>query len=100
MGLTGFAARASGVKHDLRVDYPVPPYRQLDPRNRFAQRGDVAAARFGALRRGGRIDPLVQALVKQLRPRGPRAAREGQARAAVSAGPKAARGNPRRAGDR
>jgi len=29
MGLTGFAGRASGVKHDLRVDYPVPPYRQL-----------------------------------------------------------------------
>jgi len=43
MGLNGFAGRASGVKRDLRVDYPVPPYRQLDPRMISHTRGDVAA---------------------------------------------------------
>ena len=43
LGLVGFAARASGVKRDLRVDYPVPPYEQLDPRMISHTRGDVAA---------------------------------------------------------
>src|SRR6266705_3142588 len=73
MGLTGFAARASGVKHDLRVDYPVPPYRQLDPRIASHTRGDVAArvsVRFDEVAESIR---LVQALVKQLPPEGVRA---------------------------
>ena len=43
MGLVGFAARASGIKRDLRVDYPIPPYQQLDPRGISHTRGDVAA---------------------------------------------------------
>src|SRR5256885_6157072 len=43
MGLTGFAARASGVARDLRVDYPIPPWQQLDPRAASHTRGDVAA---------------------------------------------------------
>jgi len=43
MGLVGFAGRASGIKRDLRVDYPVPPYQQLDPRMISHTRGDVAA---------------------------------------------------------
>src|SRR5258708_34143902 len=73
MGLTGFAARASGVKHDLRVDYRVPPYRQLDPRIATHTRGDVAArvsVRFDEVVESIR---LVQALVKQLPPEGVRA---------------------------
>jgi Ni,Fe-hydrogenase III large subunit/Ni,Fe-hydrogenase III component G len=43
MGLVGFAARASGVARDLRVDYPMPPYQQVDPRMITHTRGDVAA---------------------------------------------------------
>src|SRR2546425_1127668 len=73
MGLTGFAGRASGVKHDLRVDYPVPPYKQLDPRMASHTRGDVAArvsVRFDEVAESIR---LVQALVKQLPPEGVRA---------------------------
>src|SRR6266571_4214533 len=73
MGLTGFAARASGVKHDLRVDYPVPPYRQLDPRIASHTRGDVAArvsVRFDEALESIR---LVQALVRRLPPEGVRA---------------------------
>ncbi len=73
MGLAGFAARASGVKHDVRVDYPVPPYRQLDPRIASHTRGDVAArvsVRFDEVVESIR---LVQTLVKQLPPEGVRA---------------------------
>jgi Ni,Fe-hydrogenase III component G len=32
MGLTGLAGRASGIAHDLRVDHPISPWQQLDPR--------------------------------------------------------------------
>jgi len=102
MGLTGFAARASGVKHDLRVDYPVPPYRQLDPRIASHTRGDVPRAfrvRFDEVVESIR---LVQALGEAAAARRVRrAAREGQARCARSRlGRRLARGNPRRAGDR
>jgi Ni,Fe-hydrogenase III large subunit/Ni,Fe-hydrogenase III component G len=68
MGLNGFAGRASGVKHDLRVDYPVPPYRQLDPRMASHTRGDVAArvsVRFDEVLESMR---LAQALARQLPP--------------------------------
>jgi Ni,Fe-hydrogenase III large subunit/Ni,Fe-hydrogenase III component G len=43
MGLAGFAARASGILHDLRIDFPIPPYRQLKVRLCSHTRGDVAA---------------------------------------------------------
>ena len=43
MGLAGFAGRASGVKHDLRVDYPIPPYQQAGVRIALHTRGDVSA---------------------------------------------------------
>ncbi len=43
MGLTGLAARASGMARDLRVDYPIPPWQQLDPRMITHPRGDVSA---------------------------------------------------------
>ncbi|HEY6865117.1 MAG TPA: NADH-quinone oxidoreductase subunit C [Burkholderiales bacterium] len=43
MGLTGLAGRASGQRHDLRVDHPVTPYAQLDVRIAWHGRGDVAA---------------------------------------------------------
>jgi len=68
MGLVGFAARASGVKRDLRVDYPVPPYQQLDPRMISHTRGDVAArvlVRFEEVFESMR---LIDALVHELPP--------------------------------
>ena len=68
MGLVGFAARASGVKHDLRVDYPIPPYEQLDCRMISHTRGDVAArvaVRFEEVFESMR---LIQALVQELPP--------------------------------
>jgi Ni,Fe-hydrogenase III large subunit/Ni,Fe-hydrogenase III component G len=43
MGLTGFAGRASGIRHDLRVDHPVAPYGQVDVQMASHARGDVAA---------------------------------------------------------
>ena len=43
LGLTGLAGRASGQASDLRVDFPVPPYDQLDVRIVTRQGGDVAA---------------------------------------------------------
>jgi Ni,Fe-hydrogenase III large subunit/Ni,Fe-hydrogenase III component G len=68
MGLNGFAARASGIAHDLRVDYPIPPYQQLEPRIAAHTRGDVAArvsVRFDELFESMR---LIQALVQKLPP--------------------------------
>ncbi|MGB7541237.1 MAG: NADH-quinone oxidoreductase subunit C [Burkholderiales bacterium] len=78
MGLGGLAGRASGVWHDLRVDYPIPPYQQVEPRMATHTRGDVAArvsVRFEELFESMR---LVQALANQLPP--------GEIRAAVAAG--------------
>ena len=43
MGLAGFAGRASGVNHDLRVDFPIPPFQQAGVRIAMHMRGDVAA---------------------------------------------------------
>ena len=43
LGLTGMAARASGVAQDLRVDQPLEPYRCLDVRPCVHDGGDVAA---------------------------------------------------------
>src|SRR5439155_15423356 len=43
MGFTGLAARASGIALDLRVDYPIPPWQQLDSPLASHTRGDVAA---------------------------------------------------------
>lgn len=66
MGLNGLAGRASGIARDLRVDYPVPPWRQLAPRMATHTRGDVAArvsVRFEELAESIR---LVHALVRQL----------------------------------
>src|ERR1035437_2831144 len=44
MGLAGVAGRASGVKHDLRVDYPIPPYQQAGVRIALHTRGEVLIA--------------------------------------------------------
>jgi len=66
MGLTGFAARASGIERDLRIDYPMTPYRQLEPRIASHIRGDVAArvsVRFEELFESAR---LIRALAAQL----------------------------------
>jgi len=43
LGLTGFAARASGLPDDLRCDFPVPPYAALAVRKVTQTSGDVAA---------------------------------------------------------
>ena len=68
MGLVGFAGRASGIKHDLRVDYPVLPYRQAGVRMATHTRGDVAArvsVRFDEMFESMR---LVRTLASQLAP--------------------------------
>ncbi len=68
LGLNGFAGRASGVRRDLRVDYPIPPYQQLDPRMISHTRGDVAArvlVRFEEVFESMR---LIEALVQELPP--------------------------------
>jgi Ni,Fe-hydrogenase III large subunit/Ni,Fe-hydrogenase III component G len=70
LGLNGFAGRASGVKRDLRVDYAMPPYPQLDPRMISHTRGDVAArvsVRFEEVFESMR---LIEALVQDLPPGG------------------------------
>ncbi|MGZ8273884.1 MAG: NADH-quinone oxidoreductase subunit D-related protein, partial [Burkholderiaceae bacterium] len=70
LGLTGFAARASGSPHDLRVDFPCPPYDQLAVRAAIEIRGDVAArvaVRFDEVFESLR---LIQAIVDGL-PDGP-----------------------------
>jgi Ni,Fe-hydrogenase III large subunit/Ni,Fe-hydrogenase III component G len=43
LGLTGMAARASGLAHDLRVDFPCAPYDTLDVKIAVERSGDVAA---------------------------------------------------------
>ena len=43
LGMTGMAARASGVAQDLRCDYPVAPYDKLAVRLITHNEGDVAA---------------------------------------------------------
>jgi len=84
LGLTGFAARASGSAHDLRLDYPIPPYQPLEPRLASHTRGDVAArvsVRFDELFESIR---LVQALAQQLPP--------GEIRAPLTSAPAGRRG--------
>ncbi|MCG6874385.1 MAG: NADH-quinone oxidoreductase subunit C [Betaproteobacteria bacterium] len=58
MGLTGFAARASGIRQDLRVDHPVAPYESMEIRIAVQEAGDVAArvaARFDELFESTRV---------------------------------------------
>ena len=84
MGLTGFAGRASGIAHDLRVDHPIPPWQQLDPRMASHTRGDVAArvsVRFEEIFESMR---LIEALLEQLPP--------GEIRAPLAAAKAGARG--------
>jgi len=64
MGLTGLAGRASGIAHDLRIDYPFAPYDELKVRMAAHTRGDVAArleVRFAELFESMR---LVRALLE------------------------------------
>jgi Ni,Fe-hydrogenase III large subunit/Ni,Fe-hydrogenase III component G len=68
MGLTGLAGRASGIRHDVRVDHPVRPYLDFPVRMAFHVRGDVAArlsVRFDELFESIR---LAQAIVRDLPP--------------------------------
>jgi len=43
LGLTGLAGRASGQPHDVRCDFPAPPYDTLGVKIASASGGDVAA---------------------------------------------------------
>lgn len=43
LGVSGMAARASGIAHDLRVDHPFAPYDVLGVRLAVRREGDVAA---------------------------------------------------------
>jgi len=56
LGLTGFAARASSLAWDLRVDHPIAPYDKLDVRMATQTNGDVAA------RVSVRFDELIESL--------------------------------------
>jgi Ni,Fe-hydrogenase III large subunit/Ni,Fe-hydrogenase III component G len=53
---TGLAARASGIPHDLRADYPWPPYDKLKVKVSSQASGDVAA------RVAVRFDELTESL--------------------------------------
>ncbi len=58
LGLTGLAARASGLALDLRVDSPWPPYHVITPRLCMRRDGDVAArvnVRFDEVEESSRI---------------------------------------------
>ncbi|HLB15031.1 MAG TPA: NADH-quinone oxidoreductase subunit C [Burkholderiales bacterium] len=64
MGLTGLAGRASGIRHDLRVDHPVAPYDALEVRIAAQDGGDVAAraaVRFDELFESARLLRLLLA---------------------------------------
>ncbi|MGH8678110.1 MAG: NADH-quinone oxidoreductase subunit C [Burkholderiales bacterium] len=68
IGLTGFAGRASAMRYDLRVDYPIAPYREFGVQMASHARGDVAArvsVRFDELFESIR---LVRALASDLPP--------------------------------
>jgi Ni,Fe-hydrogenase III large subunit/Ni,Fe-hydrogenase III component G len=56
LGLCGLAGRASGQAHDLRVDFPRPPYDRLGVKLALDTRGDVAA------RVAVRFDELIESL--------------------------------------
>lgn len=58
LGLTGFAARASGLAWDLRVRFPVPPYDRVEVQMATHRNGDVAArvaVRFDEVRESLRL---------------------------------------------
>ena len=58
LGLTGLAARASGIPRDLRADHPVPPYDAMSLRAATQEAGDVAArvaVRFDELFESARV---------------------------------------------
>ena len=66
LGAVGLAARASGLKRDLRLDMPWAPYERLGPKLVVESRGDVAArvlVRFGEVQESLR---LCRALLEEL----------------------------------
>jgi Ni,Fe-hydrogenase III large subunit/Ni,Fe-hydrogenase III component G len=70
MGLTGLAARASGIRRDLRADHPIAPYDTAQIRIATQETGDVAArvaVRFDELSESVRV---LRALLARL-PEGP-----------------------------
>ena len=68
LGLTGLAARASGIAFDLRVDLPCEPYTDLAPKKIVHDEGDVAARvaiRFDEVKESMR---LVRIILKHMPP--------------------------------
>jgi Ni,Fe-hydrogenase III large subunit len=62
LGLTGFAARASGIARDLRVQHPCAPYDELAVKPAGQRNGDVAArvaVRFNELFESLRLIRLI-----------------------------------------
>ena len=62
LGLTGLAARASGIARDLRVVHPVAPYDELNVKPAIQRNGDVAArvaVRFAELFESLRLIRLI-----------------------------------------
>ncbi len=69
LDLTGLAGRASGIRHDLRIDYPCAPWQQVGVRMASHTRGDVAARASVRFDEAFESMRLVQALLEQI-PRG------------------------------
>lgn len=64
LGALGMAARASGIRRDLRVDHPWPPYDSLTTRVVAETGGDVAAradVRFGEILESLRLSREIMA---------------------------------------
>ncbi|MGB0128033.1 MAG: NADH-quinone oxidoreductase subunit C [Rhodocyclaceae bacterium] len=62
LGLTGLAGRASGIARDLRANYPIDPYADLDFQLAGHRNGDVAArvaVRFAELMESLRLIRLI-----------------------------------------
>jgi Ni,Fe-hydrogenase III large subunit/Ni,Fe-hydrogenase III component G len=64
LGLLGLAGRASGQAHDLRCDFPCPPYDLLDVRIAVQAAGDVwarVAVRFDEVHESTRLISIITA---------------------------------------
>ncbi len=57
LGVTGLVGRASGLAHDLRCDFPFPPYDEIEPCIATREGGDVAA----------RVEVRIEEILESLR---------------------------------
>ncbi|HEX5803683.1 MAG TPA: NADH-quinone oxidoreductase subunit C [Azospira sp.] len=68
LGLTGLAGRASGFGHDLRADFPIAPYAELNARPAGHTNGDVAARVFVRFEEALESLRLIRGIVAALPP--------------------------------